>query len=85
MQHPYFREVRERLKGGVLQKSVESRENRVEMKREMNKKELLGNLRSLKRGLEERAKAEVANGEYQLVSTICETLKVVEAEGCEIR
>ena len=85
MQHPYFREVRERLKGGVLQKSVESRENRVEMKREMNKKELLGNLRSLKRGLEERAKAEVANGEYQLVSTICETLKVVETEGCEIR
>ena len=43
---------------------------------EMNTKELLGNLRSLKRGLEERAKAEVANGEYQLVSTICETLKV---------
>ena len=52
---------------------------------EMNTKELLGNLRSLKRGLEERAKAEVANGEYQLVSTICETLKVVEAERCEIR
>ena len=31
MQHPYFREVRERLQGGVLQKSVEQRENRVEI------------------------------------------------------
>ena len=85
MQHPYFREVRERLMGESVPKSIEQRENRVGINSLADPKELLENLRSLKRGLEERAKAEIANGEYQLVSTICETLKVSEPGGCEIR
>lgn len=85
MQHPYFRVVRERLEGGTLPKSVASSENKVGVAAWSGGKELLGNLRSLKRGLEERATAEIANGEYQLVSTLCETLKVPEAEACESR
>ena len=50
--------------------------NRVCFEEEYHLKELLENLRNLKRGLEDRARCEVSSGGYELVTTICETLKV---------
>ena len=76
MQHPYFREVRERMQMETVENKATTITNRVCFEEEFHLKELLENLRNLKRGLEDRARCEVSSGGYELVTTICETLKV---------